>query len=74
MLGFFDSDKFPCELTEGQKCTRYFPLREVVDGLKKEGFSGRIALRAVFRDALDNEHKSARLVGNIEQWAKIAGR
>jgi hypothetical protein len=39
MPAFLGSDQLPAQITEGQRCI--FPLREVVNQLKKEGFSGR---------------------------------
>lgn len=66
--GLLGSDKLPCELTQGKNCSVIFSLSEVVTALRQEGFSGRVALRAVFRDALGGEHKSERFVGNIEDW------
>lgn len=71
--GAFGSAKgLPCELTEGQTLAIYFPVMEVVAGLKREGLSGEFALRAVFRDALGNTYKSARFVGKVDEWDILA--
>jgi hypothetical protein len=71
MLGAAGSVQFPCDLKEGQSCAVYFPLIEVVEAMLKEGFSGRIALKAVFRDALGNNYESEPFDGNLQEWAKI---
>jgi hypothetical protein len=66
----FGSVQLPCELAEGKNCTLLFPLRDVVRALVQEGFTGRVALRAEFRDALGNEYRSKAFKGDVGEWAK----
>ncbi len=45
-------------------------LSFVVRSLVDEGFSGKVRLRGVIPDGLGKEHKSKRLMGSVEDWAR----
>jgi len=66
------SAQLPHELVEGTNCRILFPLRDVVVALQGEGFTGQIALRALFRDALGNEYLSKKFKGDLREWASVA--
>ena len=60
----------PHHLDEGQNCSFYFPLTFVSESLIKEGFSGKVTLHAVIRDAFGKTYKSKRFTGTVEDWAQ----
>jgi hypothetical protein len=61
---------FPHDLLEGKSCTVWVPAREVAEGLKGEGFSGRIKLAGLFRDAVGNVYTSKPIKFDIDGWLK----
>jgi len=63
--------KFPHDLEEGKNCTVWFPVREVVDALVGEGYTGNVSICAVFRDALGKKYKSTPFKGDVSEWAKV---
>jgi len=63
--------KLPHDLEKGKGGEIYFPIKEVVQALIREGYTKDIELKAVFRDALGNEYKSRPFKGDVSEWAKI---
>ena len=66
----FGSVQLPHELREGQGCSIFFPVRDVVRALQEHGYSGPITIRAFFRDALGSEYKSTKFKGNVAEWER----
>ena len=57
--------QMPAELQPGQKEEFWFPLDKLETALRKEGLSGKIKVKARFRDAVGNEYLSKKFVLKI---------
>jgi hypothetical protein len=58
---------FPYDLPEGKSCSIWIATEELANDLKREGYSGRIALKGYYRDAIGGYYKSKSVKFNIEK-------
>jgi len=58
---------FPHDLLEGKSCSVYIEPKELADGLKQEGYSGKISLKGYYKDALGGKYESKSVIFDIEK-------
>jgi hypothetical protein len=60
------SASFPHELRPGRNCAYWVPVQGLAHTLRDSGFSGKVSLKAVFRDTLKREYSSAPFDFDVE--------
>jgi hypothetical protein len=64
------TERMPFELVPGKGATFWTPMRDCAIEFKREGFGGKISLKACFSDAVGNKYCSKGLKFDIEGWSK----
>lgn len=58
---------FPYDLLEGKNCNVWTTTKELVEDLKREGYSGKISLKGYYKGAIGGEYESKSIKFNIEK-------
>ncbi|TEU19593.1 MAG: hypothetical protein E3J21_03300 [Anaerolineales bacterium] len=62
----------PFELPAGESANFWTPLEDFASSLEEEGVSGKVRVRACFRDAIGNQYLSKKLKVDVNEWSPRA--
>jgi hypothetical protein len=64
------TNRLPFELSSGKNASFWTPANEFEVDLQRQGYKGKLKIKANFRDAVGNNYPSNNFTINIDEWAK----